>query len=66
MKLYRVYTKDPPKWGEVYELHIIAADEKHAERLARMVYWKGLKIPVEVEEVKMERDRIVGFSQWYG
>ena len=66
MKLYMVYTANPPERGGVFEVYVVAADEKHAERLARRVYWNNQKIRLKVEEANMEQERIVGFLTWYG
>ena len=65
MKLYMVHTKNPPEQGEVFKVYVVAADERHAERLARRVYWNKQKIPLLVEEADMEQERIVGFLTWY-
>ncbi len=66
MKLYKVSTNTVPDIGNIYEVYVIASDEKHAERLARVVYWNGQKIPLDVMEADMTQEMIVAYSQWYG
>ncbi len=65
MVLFEVRAQEPPIRGEVYRAYVVAVDEKHAERLARTVYWNSSKIGVEVKPVDMSAERIIGADEWY-
>lgn len=65
MKLYEVTSKTK-RYEKVEKCFIIAADEKHAERLARVVYWRYWKNVVSVKEADMDTEQIIGADKWYG
>ena len=63
MTLYKVY-KAHPQFGEVYQVYVVALDDKHAEKKARTVYWYGEKCQLITEKVDMTKECIIGADKW--
>ena len=60
MNLYSVKRVEPGAFGDVYEVYVIAEDEKHAERRARWDYpWEMGKAKLVTSLVSMEQERIL-------
>lgn len=61
MKLYAIIRNEPMKFeADLRMLFIVAKDEKHAERLARLSYPSDLrKTKLKVIEVDLTKERIL-------
>ena len=59
MKVFRVDKKDRNSWGMDYAMIVIAKDELHAERCARVNSDDFKKAKLEVTEINLDTEQCV-------
>jgi hypothetical protein len=62
MKCFAVTRMENADWGDITKVVVVAKDEKHAERLARITFDDLRKTRLKVEEVNIESEKVLAFD----
>ena len=64
MNVYVICRSESASWGQIKKLYIVARDEKHAERLARMADFDDdlHKAHLSVHQVDTDKEHIFGYD----
>lgn len=59
MNCYLVTRMEEGKWGDTIQMVIVAKDEKHAERRARITNEDLRKTKLKVEKIDLNKEKII-------